>query len=466
MASEEKATPGNNADVNNADGNNPDGAKPDGSSSAGGGTVEPGLAAAAPEILKGLAGLLTPPPPPDKMPAQLKGAAEEGREKRDPNKKKRAITLAGGGPAAGLHIGTLMALEEAGIEFDVWALSCIGAWVGIVYNTRKGKKRAQQTYDFFKENVFRDDDSYEWFPVNRAFAPEFASFGKAWTRFALDRRNKFDTLFQPEEIYAAVFRSMEYFSNPKRWNKPSEFNYWVLNDVLAVNPVSRYLTSLVYLSRINGLSRIYYPDSRILDEIPIKRLQKGEVQIYHNAWRLRKGKGGNRQDGELQIFHNRPDKWREGDRSRPYMPISIKSLCACSALPYIEETIKIDGEEYCEGALVDTVNFKDLLRDHPDLDEIWVSRIVDTTQVKPPNTLADGLANLAMLFAAEVGENDIKLFRQHLLNQRSPTPRIVEVEIKPGTKVGFEWNHGNLKAGVREGKEAVELLLARDSTLK
>jgi predicted acylesterase/phospholipase RssA len=47
---------------------------------------------------------------------------------------KRAITLGGGGPAAGLHIGVLEALATAGITFDVWALSCIGAWVGIVYN--------------------------------------------------------------------------------------------------------------------------------------------------------------------------------------------------------------------------------------------------------------------------------------------------------------------------------------------
>jgi predicted acylesterase/phospholipase RssA len=47
---------------------------------------------------------------------------------------KRAITLGGGGPAAGLHIGVLDALAEKGIEFDVWSLSCIGAWVGIVYN--------------------------------------------------------------------------------------------------------------------------------------------------------------------------------------------------------------------------------------------------------------------------------------------------------------------------------------------
>jgi predicted acylesterase/phospholipase RssA len=34
---------------------------------------------------------------------------------------KRAIALAGGGPAAGLHIGVLDRLNEARIKFDVWA---------------------------------------------------------------------------------------------------------------------------------------------------------------------------------------------------------------------------------------------------------------------------------------------------------------------------------------------------------
>jgi predicted acylesterase/phospholipase RssA len=436
---------------------------PSGEAAARGQELQPGGA-----ILKGLAFLLNVPTE-QRASGQKPGGPVPSPAPKPTKKsrKKRAITLAGGGPAAGLHIGTLIALEDAGIEFDVWALSCIGAWVGIVYNTRTGENRAQQTYDFFKQNVFRDDASYEWFPVNRAFAPEFATFGKAWTKFAFDRRDKFNTLIQPEEIYAAGVRSIEYFTDPSRWGKPSDFNYWLLNDVLAVNPVSRYMTSLLYLSRINGLSRIYYPDSRFLAQIPIEKLQKkSRGEIYHNAWRLRKGDGANRQDGELQIFHNRPDKYRKGDRKRPYLPISIKSLCACSALPYIEETINIDGEEYCEGALVDTVNFKDLLRDHPDLDEIWVSRIVDTTQVKPPNTLADGLANLAMLFAAEVGESDIKLFRQHLSSQIGPTPRVIEVEIKPGTQVGFEWNHKNLEAGVSEGKEAVRRLLKRDKSLK
>ena len=72
---------------------------------------------------------------------------------------KRAITLAGGGPAAGLHIGVLDYLAKAGIKFDVWALSCIGAWVGLVYNQCDPGKEVEQTYNFFKDHVFRDDES-------------------------------------------------------------------------------------------------------------------------------------------------------------------------------------------------------------------------------------------------------------------------------------------------------------------
>jgi len=76
-----------------------------------------------------------------------------------PIKPRRAITLGGGGPAAGLHIGVLEALAAENITFDVWALSCIGAWVGIVYNQFdkekvKDKDRAEQTYQFFRDGVF------------------------------------------------------------------------------------------------------------------------------------------------------------------------------------------------------------------------------------------------------------------------------------------------------------------------
>ena len=47
---------------------------------------------------------------------------------------RRAIALGGGGPAVGLGLGALKRLQEANLTFDVWSLSCIGAWLGCVYH--------------------------------------------------------------------------------------------------------------------------------------------------------------------------------------------------------------------------------------------------------------------------------------------------------------------------------------------
>ena len=122
-------------------------------------------------------------------------------------KKKRAIALAGGGPAAGLHIGALAALEDAGIEFDVFALSCIGAWVGLVYNTRTGDNKAQQTFQFFDDNCFRADDSYAWFPINRGFGTDVPALLSAWAKFPFLPDLQWSKLFSPQEMQASLRKS-------------------------------------------------------------------------------------------------------------------------------------------------------------------------------------------------------------------------------------------------------------------
>src|SRR5215831_3261092 len=88
-------------------------------------------------------------------------------------KTKRAIVLAGHGPAAGLHIGALGYLKNAGIDFDVWALSGIGAWVGIVYNQADEGSELEETYEFFRNQVFRDDAAYKSFPINSLSTPNW-----------------------------------------------------------------------------------------------------------------------------------------------------------------------------------------------------------------------------------------------------------------------------------------------------
>src|ERR1700676_5414314 len=252
---------------------------------------------------------------------------------------KRAITLGGGGPAAGLHIGVLEALAAADkpkITFDVWALSCIGAWVGIVYNqfdkeTVKDKDRAEQTYQFFKNGVFRDDESYEHFPINTVFGPDWRSTTKALSKFVTDSDNYKDFAWDPYRMMDSFQESMSLVLNrvndsdkKKKFEQFNEgaINGWILNHAMAPNPFVRYLTSMMYLSNVTGLSRINYPDSEFMKSINFEELTKrGKPHIFHNAWNLAQQR--------LALFPNRPMKAaNKPHRKYEYkVPLDARSLC-------------------------------------------------------------------------------------------------------------------------------------------
>jgi predicted acylesterase/phospholipase RssA len=358
---------------------------------------------------------------------------------------KRAIALGGGGPAAGLHIGVLGCLERHGIKFDVWALSCIGAWVGVVYNQCNGNDKAEQTYAFFNNGVFRDDDSYERFPINKAFGPDWQGNAWALTKFLLDQSSYFDKLWLPSQIAESIQQTVSFLTDASKWTE-GNYNQWMLNNVLAINPIVRFWVSMMFLSNVNGLSRIYYSDCEFLKTIDFDKLfEQADRYIYHNAWNLTQKR--------LELFSNR--------REDKYENIGPASLCACSALPFVEKTVQINGNTYCEGALVDTVNFRNLLEDHFDLDEIWINRIVDAAQVLPPENLHDSLGNLCELFAATVGDDDVKLFKYHVKEGIVSNGKVKKwagtiVEIHTDPYVNFKWNRSNLKCGRDHGTERAD----------
>ena len=420
---------------------------------------------------------------------------------------KRAIALAGGGPAAALHIGALECLNKHGIKFDsrddIWALSCIGAWVGIYYNQCDKGNEVAQTKEFFREKVYRDDLSYSRFPINAVFGPDIVSLTRAAVEFMADIENYKNVVLPPEKMLDFVRHVFAFSIDPKRWNQ-GDLSKLAL-EFSATHPATRFLTSFMYLSNVNGLSKMYYKNSSFLKSIDFEKLKdKDKPFIFHNAFNL--------STKRIELFANRmPDrpalksdgiKHMIGDTGVPitkvlelvgerksaieivdalpaldlddvknaldyaaqnpkYQLIDAPTLCACSALPYIEETVRFEnGAEYCEGALVDTVNFQDLLEDHHQetnpLDEIWVSKIVDFKHINAPKNVYDALGNLCMLFAATVGDDDIRLFKYHArLSREVPWPGDV-IEIDFGGHTNFDWSHENFDNGIKAGCKAAE----------
>ena len=386
-------------------------------------------------------------------------AVETSKKASEP--PRRAICLAGGGPAVGLHIGALERLKAHGVDFgdkrSIWALSCIGAWVGVIYNQAKKGEEIEETYKFFR-NVFRDNKSFESFPTNTIFAPDWAGNAEAMLDFMLEPKN-YKNAFLPREIMRSFVDTLAVIRNRKEWRQfgAGDFNRWTLNNVLAIHPAVRFLTGMIYKSEIDGLARLYYEDSKFLKHIKFDELNKEEKPfIFYNAFNFRKN--------DIDLFANRPSSW---DLKIDKM-ISAASLCACSALPYVEQTVRVDGEIYCEGALVDTVNFKHLVSDahiaEPDpVKEVWINRIVDVRQIRRPKNLYDALANLCQMFAATVGEDDVKLFKFHVREENRKRLREGQerwegtiVDMNVDDHIDFHWSHDNLDRGRANGARTAE----------
>jgi predicted acylesterase/phospholipase RssA len=219
--------------------------------------------------------------------------------------------------------------------------------------------------------------------------------------------------------------------------------------VFAPNPIARFLMSMIYKSETPSLNKLWYgPEYSLLKGFNMDLLDLDDVPIlYHNAYNI--------DAQELELFSNKDPK---------YQKITTQTLCACSGLPYIIAPVKINGSTYVEGATVDTVGFWHLLQNHPDVDEVWVSRILDRKQIRPHHNLVEALDNLIMMFAATTSQDDVKLFKFHLRDendrrrdQGKKPIRLVELPVDPFTD--YEWTHTNLHNSISHSYNACRPML-------
>jgi predicted acylesterase/phospholipase RssA len=369
-------------------------------------------------------------------------------------RKKRALTLAGGGPAVGIGVGVLRALEDfPDITFDVWSLSCVGAWLGCLYHVSPDRTKKLDYVQNLLQGFFREDKVYDKFPCPTVFLPDLPEMISASMRFMIDPHS-YENLVVPSEILKGYQDILDFYLRPSRWNY-GDFCNVMLNSMMAPNPASRFLMSMIYKSDLPGLNKIWYgPEYTLLKSFDMSLLEADDVPVlYHNAYNV------DRQ--QLELFSN---------KNALYSKITTQTLCACSGLPYILSPVVINGTTYVEGATIDTVGFWHLLKDHPDLDEIWVCRILDTHQVRPHHNLGEALNNLVMLFASTTSEDDVKLFKFHLkeLNEKrvAAAGRPLElVEFPVDYSTSYEWTHTNLRdstaASYVTARRTIEAYLAK-----
>ena len=89
--------------------------------------------------------------------------------------KKRALTLAGGGPAVGIGLGVLEALGEfPEITFDVLeSLSCVGAWLGCLYQVSPDRAEARMRQGPDEKSLLPQRSGLRQFPCPPYSFPTF-----------------------------------------------------------------------------------------------------------------------------------------------------------------------------------------------------------------------------------------------------------------------------------------------------
>ena len=230
---------------------------------------------------------------------------------------------------------------------------------------------------------------------------------------------------------------------------------------MAPNPFVRYVTSMMYLSKVNGLSRINYPNSEFMKSINFEELKRAEKpHIFHNAWNL--------DEQKLALFSNRAN-----EKDKPTVQVRgayRRALFMRMLGSSLHRGNRRDRRRLHTAKELWSIRStsRACSKSTPNLDEIWVSRIVDSKQIRKPENLHDALANLCQLFAATVGEDDVKLFKYHIRCDKPGSRKdgkngngkkkwngtVVEIHV-PG-HINFKWNHSNLDNGRVLGRAAAE----------
>ncbi|KQC11556.1 MAG: hypothetical protein APR62_09580 [Smithella sp. SDB] len=366
---------------------------------------------------------------------------------------KKALALSGGGPAVGIEIGALKAFEEKGIDFDIFSCACVGSWVGCLYNSLSPEPdRMKKVEDFFFDKIFIPDDIYESFPIcYKVFRMNYFEDMKKYIEKLLDLTTYWK-LFLPDRI-------MQYFQQ-MQLNPPKttdEINYCI-SEGLALNPIVRLMSEFIYKVKKSGIAGLVNNADFVEGNINMENLFKSDKLVYLNAYNMTKAK--------LERFINRK-------HHKEYDPISADALMAGSSVLEYTENRTIGGsfDKYCEGAVINTVELDTLLEhDHKgELDEIWVVKIADYQEVKPPKNLIEAALTAVMLPFDTISDDDIEIFSHHLAQiSDNEKTRLIKINMNYGT-VNYHWNHSNLKEGIKTGYEgtikAIEEYEARKKTL-
>ncbi len=326
-----------------------------------------------------------------------------------------ALVLSGGAPNMTLMSGALCAFDEKGVKFDIISTAGAGSFIGLLYVIPKGTSSMQALKNTVNLGV--SDWIYQLFPVN------YKVFHKPGSE-AGDYRN---------------------FMKNTPWVK-------AITDIENPTPAQRFFIDWMQLLISTFSPTDLSPKSKglcahmpfITDLVDFNKLKDIEPEFYINAYNIT--------DYRMENFSKKE--------------ITAEHFSACLSFPFIYPPTSLNGKLYFEGAAVDCVNYKSLVKNHPEVDTIVVFDILGCDKLfREPRDLYDAWVLSIITPIVEIARDDTKIFelKFNVGPDGKPLRKLLKVEFDiPEENLPYvlDWSYSNLDTlfdvGYRSGLKFYE----------
>lgn len=323
---------------------------------------------------------------------------------------KRALLIGGGAPNSSLIAGALVAFLDKGVEFDVISTSGAGSLMGLLYTAPRGGNPRHSLKAWSNAGI--SDPIYKNFPV------DYKVFNKPGIAAEFYRNAlRANPLLRP---YVDIFAPNAVNGLWSDW-----INFWL----------ATFCPSDLNSSSLGLCAHLPFAE----DAIDFAAVKKMKPQFYINAYSLTK------------------EKMRIWDKSE----ITVDHIKAAFAFPFLYPPYHLNGEDFIEGASVDSLNFEALISDDEktpgierDIKTIVIFDILGTKKlIQKPADLYDSWVGSIITPLVESSRDDIKLFELvHNLDPvtKKPKRKLLKVPLtrdipeKHWPHV-LDWSNSNLK---------------------
>jgi predicted acylesterase/phospholipase RssA len=326
-----------------------------------------------------------------------------------------ALMLGGGAPTLTLMSGALVALDEAGVRFDVVSTAGAGMLVGLLYAAPRGMSRREALQRTVEMGVA--DAIYDWFPVNYKVFHKPGRAAQHYTR-ALQR------MVRPQPGHDHPLTAL--------------LNAWV-DICFAALPGGQKVRALMAdwvglwaasfcPSDLSPQSKgLCQPAPWVEEVVDFAALRQFPGEFYINAYNLT--------DRRMEIFGR--DE------------ITIDHFQAALAFPFIYAPFELNGKKYIEGSAIDTLNYEGLLEQRKvQVDTIVVFDVLSREElIREPRDLYDAWVRSIIVPLVAMTKDDTRIF-ELVHNQKHKKkllrlPFLIPEERWPTI---LDWSRSNLEA--------------------